>query len=136
MKTLFSPHIQLTSKVLDLRLQRQNVVMSNLANVATPKYKARRLEFEEDLQAALDLDARGKMTRTSKEHLPSVFEAEGFAATWEKEWHPRAVHGEDRVDLDKEMAIMAKNNLMYNALSTVLKKNFEGLQTVISEGGK
>ena len=44
------------------------------------------------------------------------------------------VKGEDSVDLDKEMAKLSKNTLMYNALTTIIKKNFEGMTKVISEG--
>ena len=54
MKGLFERNFGVVEKVLDMRLQRQNVVMSNIANVNTPKYKARRLEFEEDLQKAIE----------------------------------------------------------------------------------
>ena len=136
MKSLFSNHIELTAKVLDMRLERQNVVMSNLANISTPQYRARRLEFEEDLQAALGRDAKGKMARTQDGHMPSVFDPDKFGPEWDKAWHPREVLGEDRVDLDKEMAVMAKNTMMYNALSTVIKKNFEGLKTVLAEANK
>lgn len=136
MKSLFDSHIQLSGKVLDMRLQRQNVVMSNMANITTPEYKARRLEFEQDLQAALNRDARGKMTRTGSGHLPSVFNAEGFNSSLVQGFKHRIIPGEDNVDLDKEMAVMSKNTMMYNALSTVLKKNFDGLSAVIGEGAK
>jgi flagellar basal-body rod protein FlgB len=136
MKSLFDTNIHLTGKVLDLRLQRQNVVMSNLANITTPNYKARRLEFEADLQAALNRDARGKITRTDEGHMPSTFAADGFRGDLVKGFKHRIIHGEDNVDLDKEMAVMAKNTLMYNALGTVMQKQFEGLTTVISEGAK
>jgi len=136
MKGLFGNHIHLTSKVLDMRLERQNIVTGNIANVDTPDYKARRLEFEDKLQQALNLDARGKMTRTQQNHLPAVFNADGFKGDGLKEFKPRHVYGEDSVDMDKEMAIMSKNGLMYNALASVIKKNFEGLQKVIAEGGK
>lgn len=136
MKSLFESHVLLTAKVLDMRLQRQNIVMSNLANIETPHYQPRKLDFENDLQAALNLDAKGKMSRTSTGHMPSVFNPEGFGPEWEKTFKPRVVWGEDNVDLDKEMATMAKNTMMYNALTTVLKKNFDGLHTIITEGQK
>ena len=136
MKELFEPHIHLVGKVMDLRLQRQNVVMANVANVNTPKYKARKLAFEEDLQSALQLDAKGKMTRTSAMHMPSEFDVNGFAGKGVTDFKPRLVHGEDVVDLDKEMGVMAKNGLMYNALSDIIAKNLSGLQTVIMEGSK
>jgi len=136
MKGLFEQHFGVVEKVLDLRLQRQNVVMANIANVSTPKYKARKLAFEEDLQTAMQLDAKGKMTRTSDRHLPSEFNVNGFEGKGLTEFKPRMVYGEDSVDLDKEMAAMAKNTLMYNALSDIEAKNFTGLQSVIQEGGK
>ncbi|GFM38140.1 flagellar basal body rod protein FlgB [Desulfovibrio psychrotolerans] len=136
MKSLFSAHIRVTEKVLDMQLQRQNVVMSNMANLKTPGYRARNLEFEEDLQKALNLDSRGKMTRTASSHMPAVFDPEKFGPEWEKVFKPRVVHGEDQVDLDKEMAKMAKNNMQYNALATVMRGNFEGLTKIITEGQK
>lgn len=136
MKSLFSTHVNLTGKVLDMRLKRQNVVMSNLANITTPEYKAKRLEFEEDLQAALNLDARGKVSRTSGRHMPSTFSPDSFGPDLDIGFKHRIIHGEDNVDLDKEMTTMAKNTMMYNALVTVLRKNFEGLQTILTEGGK
>jgi len=136
MKGLFDDNIQLTGKVLTMRLMRQNVVMSNVANISTPKYTARRLKFEEDLQSALNLDARGKMSRTEGGHMPSRFESGSFGADIEKEMRHRIIPGEDNVDIDKEMAVMAKNQLMYNALTTVLKSKFEGLKTVIGEGSR
>jgi len=136
MKGLFEQHFGVVEKVMDLRLERQNVVMSNIANVNTPKYKTRKLAFEEDLQAAMNLDAKGKMARTNSRHLPSVFDINGFQGKGITEFKPRMVYGEDTVDLDKEMASMAKNSLMYNALSDVIAKNFSGLQSVIAEGGK
>ncbi len=136
MKSLFSSHIHLQAKVLDMRLERQNVVAGNLANIKTPGYKARRLEFEDDLQRALGLDARGKMARTNDKHLPGKFDSKHFSADFIKDLKPRVVQGEDAVDLDKEMTTMAKNTLLYNTLITTLQKNFEGLKTAITEGGR
>lgn len=136
MKSLFDDHIDLTAKVMDFQLQRQNVVSANLANINTPGYKARSLEFEKDLQAALDLSEKGALARTNPRHLPLAFSPDATEATLLKEFAPRVVQGVDNVDLDKEMGTMAKNNLMYGALSTVMQKNFTGLKQVIQDGGK
>ena len=136
MKGIFGSHINLTAKVLDLRLERQNLVMGNISNVNTPEYKARRLEFEDKLQSALNQDARGKMTRTQKSHMPVVFSADGFQGDGIKDFKARHVYGEDSVDLDKEMTVLTKNGMMYNALASIIKKNFEGVQRVIQDGGK
>lgn len=136
MKSLFDKDISLMSKVMDMQLQRQNVVTSNLANVKTPGYKARKLMFEDELQSALGLDAKGKLSRTSEGHMPAVFNAEGFSAEFETAFKPRIIHGEDRVNMDTEMATMAKVNLHYSALTTVMRSKFEGLKSIIMEGAK
>lgn len=136
MKSLYEPHVNLVGNVMNMQLQRQNVVMSNVANVKTPGYKPRVLEFEDELQSALGLDAKGGLSRTHEKHVPGAFDPNGFSASWEKELKPRIVHGEDRVNLDKEMTIMAKTSLHYNALTTVMKSGFEGLNKIITEGAK
>jgi len=133
MKTLFQPHLELTKKVMDLRLQRQNLVIGNITNINTPNYKPRRLDFEEKLQKALDLDARGKMARTDEKHVPAHFSAKGFSGDWEKEFKPRAEHGQDSVDLDKEMAILNKNVMLYDALTQITKGGYQGINKVIND---
>ena len=136
MKGLFETHVNLVGKVMDMQLKRQNVVMSNLANVRTPAYRPRVLEFEKELQAALNMDARGKLSRTDPGHLPSAFDPHTFGPEWDNKFVPRIVYGEDRVDLDKEMAVMAKTSMHYNALASVIKSNFDGLRQIITEGAK
>lgn len=136
MKGLFAPQIDLTSKVLDLRLERQNLVMGNITNINTPGYKARRMEFESELQDALALDKRGKVTRTSAKHIPSTFSTDGFSGKHIKDFEPREIFGEDKVDLDEEIGLMAKNAMQYQALTQVIKKNFEGMRKVIQTGAR
>lgn len=136
MKSMFPENVNLVGKVLDFQLQRQNIVSANLANMNTPGYKARRLEFEKDLQAALGLAQNGNLTRTQPNHLPAVFDPNSAEADVTRSMDTRVVQGLDNVNLDKEMGIMAKNNMQYGTLSTILQKNFSGLKTVIQEGGK
>ena len=136
MPALFKEHVSLTAKVMDLELQRQNVVMSNLANISTPNYKARTLEFEKELQEALNLDARGKLSKTDKGHIPAVFDVDGFGPNMRKAFQPRVVFGADNVNLDKEMAAMAKNNMHYTALASIIKSTLGGIQKAIAEGSK
>ncbi|MGE4420852.1 MAG: flagellar basal body rod protein FlgB [Pseudodesulfovibrio sp.] len=136
MRGLFEHHLNITGKVMDLRLQRQNIVTGNIANVNTPGYKARRLEFENQLQAALNQDALGKLTRTQQDHLPATFDVDGFKGEGLEDFRAREIYGQDEVNLDKEMATNAKNTMMYNALASVIKKSFDGMTKVIQEGSK
>lgn len=134
MKSLFNSQIGLVGRVMNMQLQRQNVIMSNLANVETPNYKPREIEFEKELQSALGLDMRGRMSITSQGHMPAAFNPDNFGPEWSKQFKPRQIHGEDRVHLDKEMTKHAKNQLQYTALTQVMTKSFEGLSTVIQDG--
>jgi flagellar basal-body rod protein FlgB len=136
MKDMLIPNEGLLGKVMDMRLERQNLVMSNLANINIPGYKARSLEFEGELRAAVASSARGEVTRTNAAHMPTVFNAKGFNSDVAKEFKPRVIYGQDSVDLDKEMTTMAKNSLQYNALTTLVKSNFDSVQKAITEGGK
>ncbi|WP_272700394.1 flagellar basal body rod protein FlgB [Desulfovibrio sp. Fe33] len=136
MRGLFEHQLNLTAKVMDLRLERQNVVTGNIANVNTPGYRARSLEFEGRLQDALNQNALGKLTRTQGSHLPATFDPDGFKGEGLDDFRAREVYGMDHVNLDKEMATNAKNTMMYNALASVIKKSFDGMGKVIQEGSK
>lgn len=134
MSSLFRPHLELAAKVMDLQLERQNIISANLANQNTPRYKPRRIEYEQELQKAMGLDARGKMTKTSEGHMPSVFDAKGFQGDFGEEFKPRYVYGEDTVNMDKEVSLLTKNQLQYQTLATVMKKSYSGMSKIISEG--
>ena len=136
MKSLFSDHINISAKVMDLELERQNIVASNLANIKTPGYKALRFSFEKELQAALRLDQQGQMTTTDKSHLPTKFSPANFNGDWSQQFQTEKIRGKDKVDLDKEMVIQAKTAMRYQTLASVLKKNFSGLKGIIMKGAK
>lgn len=136
MTSLFPDHINVSAKVMDLELERQNIVASNLSNIKTPGYKALRFEFEKQLQAALQLDKQQQMTTTDKAHLPTKFNPATFSGDWHQELQTETVRGKDKVDLDKEMVVQAKTAMRYNTLATVLQKNFSGLKGIIMKGSK
>ncbi len=134
MKSLFSSQIGLMGTVMNMQLDRQNIIAGNLANIDTPNYKPRELSFEKELQTALGQDMEGQMSRTSVEHIPSTFDSANFRPEWSEAFKPRLIHGEDRVNLDKEMAKHSKNQLQFTALAQILTKTFEGMHTVIQDG--
>ena len=136
MAEIYGANAALLAKVMDMRMERQNLVMSNLANMNIPSYKARSLDFEKELQAAVGTDTRGMLTRTSGKHVPTPFDVDAFHGTPVKEFKPRTVYGADAVDMDKEMSTMSKNALQYTTLSQLVKSGFDGIQKVIVEGGK
>jgi flagellar basal-body rod protein FlgB len=50
---LFDASVTQLQRAMDLRMDNQRVIVSNLANVDTPGYKARRMDFEASMTQAL-----------------------------------------------------------------------------------
>ena len=116
---------------------RQEVISNNVANVNTPRFKKSDVVFEELLAKEIygdpDDDRRLKMVRTHDKHLPMEV---SFRATPSIEVDDTTTMRVDKnnVDIDIEMANLAKNQLYYNSLATELKAHFGRLKNVITSG--
>ena len=136
MPNIYGANADLLGKVMDLRLERQNLVMSNLANINVPGYKTRSMDFERELQNELGNQRVREAFKANAGASAGGFNAADYQAEVVKEFKPRTIYGADAVDLDKEMAVMTKNSLAYNTLVMLTQKNYEGIQKIIMEGGK
>lgn len=133
---LFDRTIGLLQKSLDLRMQRQQAISANIANVDTPGYKAVHLEFEDGLKRAL---ARKEV----EESLPPTSAPQKSGATegFEKVT-ARVVRVGDRsgigdkngVNLDQEMISLAENQILYESASQMISKKIALLRYVIQDG--
>jgi flagellar basal-body rod protein FlgB len=131
---------QVKMSALDLRLNRQNVLNSNLANAETPGYRALGYDFEQQLQAiAGGADEEGMaMKATDPRHfLNSHTEADGSFQP-EVYVRPSESVGQDgnTVDVDQEMAHMAQNQILYRATVELINKKLGTLKYAISNGGQ
>lgn len=118
---------------------RQEVISHNIANANTPNYRKANLEFEDMLAREIygdEPDGTMQMVRTHDKHLPfkpSPFHAEPTMV----EDHTTIMRVDDNnVDIDIEMATLAKNQLYYNALATQFGGYVSKLKTVITSGGQ
>lgn len=86
---------------LELRSQRMGVIASNIANAATPGYKARDIDFNAALNARLD-EARGNPVGASRPELL---------------YRPSTLSSLDgnTVELSREQVAFAENALAYSA---------------------
>ena len=133
---LFTGALPILEKVLDLRSMKHHSIVSNIANMDTPHFKAFDFAIEEELAKATRSEGNFELKRTHSGHLF----ARGVGL---KNVTPRLANSSqsmnradgNSVDIDKEMAKMAENSLMYNASAQILSKKFQGLKNVI-EGGK
>jgi flagellar basal-body rod protein FlgB len=108
---------------LNFREMRQELISSNVANANTPGYKAKKLDFEQALARALDVDGNMRMVTGSDRHHTV---GNGGFDNLEPEIYddPNGVVAENgnTVDVEAEMAKMAENKLMYDALVQLINK--------------
>ncbi|MGN0941134.1 MAG: flagellar basal body rod protein FlgB [Selenomonadaceae bacterium] len=115
---------------------RQEVIAQNIANINTPLYKRSQLNFEELLQKEIFPDESNTLplVRTNDKHLPVGHLH--YHATPEIVTDNSTTMRVDRnnVDLDIEMASMAKNQIYYNAMTTQLGGYINRLRDTIQSG--
>ena len=134
---IFSETVAILKKVLDLRSVRHNLIASNIANIDTPNYKAFDLIMDEELENILGTEKNIKLTKTQPGHLPGREIRLDNVKPKAVAIPPLTLRGDrNSVDVDRVMAKLAENNLMYNALAQILSKKFVGLKNVIQGGGK
>jgi len=112
-----------SQSALDRRLE---LLAQNIANVNTPGYKRRDVDFTAELAAALDAPADSRGERVS--NLGQVVAREIV----EEQLFLRPDLG--GVDLDREMAELAKTQLRLAATNQLLYKKIRQYRSVIKEG--
>ena len=114
---------------------RQEVISNNIANVNTPNFKKSDVVFEDLLAKELNPGQSGKleMVRTNDRHLPAGADAPASAKIERQDTTTMRVDN-NNVDIDSEMAGLAKNQLYYNAMSTQLGGFISRMKNVITSG--
>ena len=126
----YNPSNKYLESALNSRALRQDLIASNVANVDTPYYRSKDIDFETALASAAHEEFENKRTtpalqlaKTNKNHLdPIDFEKELNPTLFYRDGHLARNDG-NTVDLDVETTELAKNNTMYNAITAALKKN-------------
>ena len=121
---------------LDFRAANQSVIAGNMANIETPGYTPKEATFNQALRDAVDRNRASRteeviLRKTHEKHFPVSPDPE---RVYTVETYEADVTGSKRLDLDREMAKMAKNNLLYEASVTLLSKKFQALKDVIDAG--
>ena len=132
-----SNNLRILEKSLDASLQRNEVIAQNIANVDTPGYKKRTVKFEEYLSSALK-GSSFKGFRTHSKHIPIGGDnIDSVDIKVEQDFKNLSMRLDgNNVDVEAEMAAMAKNSIQYNTLVQSLNGGYRRLKSVISEGRK
>lgn len=116
-KNMFS-NINYINKALDASWLRNDVYSNNIANVDTPGYKRKKVEFENMLEKALNKNDSENINSVNpiivKDNSTSSYRLDG-----------------NNVDPDVEMVELAKNQIKYNSLVNQVAYEFKMLQAVI-----
>jgi flagellar basal-body rod protein FlgB len=118
--------MELLEKKLDAVWQRQQIISNNLANAATPGYKAKSLEFETVLDRQLSVTGNSdKSIRSALERVnPKMIEQDGTTAREDG----------NNVDEDKESIEMARALIEYTYLVNSLSSQISRMKYVVTEG--
>ena len=134
---LFDTTLERLQSSLDIRLSRQAVLNGNLANVDTPGYRPKDLDFKAALQAAetphLDAVASGPLPEGHIDLSVGHRAADPDSFIKNAQGAEGGLDG-NGVDLDKTMVELARNGLLYGASAKAAGKKLAILKYVASDG--
>ena len=132
---LFDKNLSMLGQSLSMRSRRSELLASNIANRETPGYRAQDLVFEKQLKQALHSDSPGPLQTEDPRHFDGIRKEPISMVTGSQinSYNPDPRMDGNTVDLDKEMAKLAENQLMFQATTRAINWKFRGLKTAISE---
>ena len=136
MDRLFDKHFTLLERSLDFRSQRQNLITANVANAETPGYQAKDLVFEAELGKAMRAEEPGPLMVTDRRHLDGndAVPLEMVMPKTIRSGNPVGSLDGNTVDMEREMAKLGENQIMYQVMVQLIGDRFRGLRNVIKEG--
>ena len=118
MSWLQTPNLFLLQRFLDVDAMRQTLVTTNIANVDTPGYHARDVDFHGEL-------ARAMNGATEDDGMsPFVMPVQGLLA------RPDG----NNVNVDRESMLLAEVQLQFKTATAILRAEFAQIHTAIREG--
>lgn len=121
-------YINVLDRAADASWTRESLITNNIANVNTPNYKRRDLNFESVLNEQLgsckheSLDA--KMRTVDLGQLNPMIYTDHSSLSYRLDGN--------NVDIDTEEAELASEQIKYQALTTSISKEFSRMKSVIS----
>lgn len=128
-----TPSMRLLERSVEASSLRQRVIANNIANADTPYFKRSYVTFEDALQEAMTPESKLSGARTNSRHIPIGRDrASSDPDIQILADHSKTINNNmNNVDIDYEMAQMAKNNLRYNVLMQKLNGELRSLRTAI-----
>jgi len=110
------------NKALESSWTKQELLTNNIANIDTPGYKRKDINFEKVL--------RSKVEKTGNIHHINIDQLYGEIVSPNRNFQNR-LDGSN-VDVDWEMAELAKNKIKYDAIVTQTGRYLQRLKSVVN----
>jgi flagellar basal-body rod protein FlgB len=129
-------HTKLLEKALDAAWLKNEAISNNIANVNTPGYKKSDVRFGDQLASAASEFQIGSLEK-EKDFLPIGNDVRDIPAPEViQDNFTSARQDGNNVDVESEMAQLAKNNIMYNALIQRIAGKFNSIRSAITGGSR
>lgn len=120
------PQLPVFKEALDGLAQRHDVLVTNLANMHTPGYTSRDVDFKSVMQGLQSATSPMGMATTDAQHL---LPPDGTTP-----WERATFNTQEPVELRHEMVALSENNIHYAALVQSLQQQFSRYRMVVREG--
>lgn len=127
--------INLMAKGLDGAAQRQTYISNNIANADTPGYKREDIDFQNTLRDAISQRTNLPLKSTRNNHIDTTNLSNSSKFSPFKESNTNFRIDGSNVDIEREMAEMAKNNIYFDTLAQQLNSKFNMLGSVLERSG-
>ena len=132
---IFDKNMSALERSLNYRSKNQKLIVSNIANIDTPHYKAFKMMVDENMQGSSNAAPQLTMTRTQVGHMDLPGNTTDMGKVERVENNPLSLRGDgNTVELDTEMANLAENTLMYNTATRIIANKFRLLKDVLKGG--
>jgi flagellar basal-body rod protein FlgB len=130
---LFKGKLPLISRGLDAYALRQKTISKNIANITTPHYSPEEVKFEELFQQQ-NVVAKGVLTDEKHIQIGTQESSEVHGEVKDAQVPAAETYfsGESHVNIDKEMAQLAENQIKFRFAARMMKRYFQGLQSSIT----
>ena len=125
----FDSYLGVHEQALHLRAKRAEVLAANLANIDTPHYKARDIDFSAALKSAASAPGAGTMRTTHAMHI----QTQQFISDYDLKYrnpYQNSLDG-NTVEHQVEMAAFSDNAMRYMANLRIISGKFNPLRTAI-----
>ena len=121
-----SEHLNFHAAALKIRSRRNDILASNIANAATPNFKARDLNFDHEIRK---VDGSGPLKTTDGKHFKIAVKNPHQSIFYRQPINP-SMDG-NTVELSVEQLEFSENSVRYQTSLEFLNKRISGLMTAI-----